>query len=129
MSSETAPTPVTILDSTGHVAADLKCFNCAYDLRTQPVTSRCPECGHPVAETAVGYLPQLDREGRVAGDLPCVSCEYNLRTQPATGLRSQCASPVARSVARPGPDGPSPAWASSPRCAPAAARERWCRSP
>jgi endogenous inhibitor of DNA gyrase (YacG/DUF329 family) len=87
-----------ILDGTGHVAVDLKCLNCGYNLRTQPVTGRCPECGHPVAETTAGYLPQLDGEGCVAIDLPCIKCAYNLRTLPATGLCPECGAPVAPSV-------------------------------
>lgn len=87
-----------ILDGTGHVAVDLNCTNCGYNLWTQSVRGRCPECGRPVVETTAGYLPHLDSEGRVAIDLPCVKCGYNLRTLPATGLCPECAAPVAPSV-------------------------------
>ncbi len=40
-----------ILDDTGHVATDLPCVKCGYNLRTLAAESRCPECGHPVRES------------------------------------------------------------------------------
>ncbi len=98
VSDPTTPTPHTILDPAGHVAVNLACVNCRYNLRTQPVDGKCPECGHPVTETTAGYLPILDREGRVADDLSCVNCGYNLRTLSATGICPECAAQVARSA-------------------------------
>jgi hypothetical protein len=95
---QTPPVPTTILDASGHIAVDLSCANCRYNLRTQPVDGKCPECGHPVTETTAGYLPILDREGRVADDLPCVNCGYNLRTLSATGVCPECAAQVAPST-------------------------------
>jgi predicted RNA-binding Zn-ribbon protein involved in translation (DUF1610 family) len=96
--TRTPPTPTTILDATGHIAVDLPCARCRYNLRTLAVDGKCPECGHPVTETTAGYLPMLDREGRVADDLPCVSCGYNLRTLVATGICPECAAQVALST-------------------------------
>jgi len=96
--AQAPPTPTTILDATGHIAVDLPCTKCRYNLRTLPVDGKCPECGHPVTETTAGYLPILDREGRVADDLPCVNCGYNLRTLVATGICPECAARVALST-------------------------------
>lgn len=42
------------------VSRDLKCVGCAYNLRTLPVDSRCPECGLNV-ERSLLVLPQRDR--------------------------------------------------------------------
>ena len=39
------------LDDAGRVAGDLPCDQCGYNLRTLLPDGRCPECGHPVAET------------------------------------------------------------------------------
>lgn len=39
------------LDAAGRVAGDLPCDQCGYNLRTLLPDGRCPECGHPVAET------------------------------------------------------------------------------
>ena len=33
---------------------DLQCLDCDYNLRTLPITARCPECGKPVTETFHG---------------------------------------------------------------------------
>ena len=98
MQDHISPASTSILDAGGHVAVDLACVNCRYNLRTQPVDGKCPECGHPVTETTAGYLPILDRDGRVADDLPCVNCGYNLRTLVATGICPECAAQVALSA-------------------------------
>lgn len=98
MNAQIASTPTTILDGAGHIAVDLRCTHCGCNLRTQPASGKCPECGHPVVDTAGAYLPQLDAEGRITVDLPCVSCGYNLRTQPITGRCPECAAPVAHSA-------------------------------
>lgn len=98
MNEQTNPAPATILDDAGCIAADLRCIQCGYNLRTQPVTGRCPECGQAVGESVQGLLPQLDRKGHIARDVPCLGCGYNLRTQPATGICPECAAPVARSA-------------------------------
>ncbi|MBU0618043.1 MAG: hypothetical protein KKI02_10025, partial [Planctomycetes bacterium] len=98
MNDHNSPTAPTTLDAGGHVAVDLACVSCRYNLRTLPVDGKCPECGHPVTETTAGYLPILDCDGRVADDLPCVNCGYNLRTLVATGICPECAAQVALSV-------------------------------
>jgi uncharacterized membrane protein YhdT len=59
VSEQISPSRPPILDGTGRVAVDLKCLNCGYNLRTQPVTGRCPECGHPVSESTRD--PRLSR--------------------------------------------------------------------
>ena len=87
-----------ILDATGRVAGDLKCVQCAYNLRTLAADGTCPECGQPVALTLAGYLPVLDETGRVAADIPCIQCGYNLRTQPIGGRCPECAASVAQSA-------------------------------
>jgi hypothetical protein len=92
------PQPPIVLDGSGRIAADLACINCAYNLRTLPVGGNCPECGHPVAETAAGYLAELDSSGHVAADLSCVNCGYNLRTLLAGAICPECAAPVSRSI-------------------------------
>jgi Zn finger protein HypA/HybF involved in hydrogenase expression len=92
------PTSTTILDARGHIAVDLPCAKCRYNLRTQPVSANCPECAHPVIETLTRYLPTLDHLGRVAQDLLCTSCGYNLRTLALTGICPECAAPVAQSA-------------------------------
>jgi len=55
--NQTPPTPTTILDATGHIAVDLPCAKCRYNLRTLAVDGKCPECAFPVARSAGGnYL-------------------------------------------------------------------------
>ena len=49
------PPSTSILDASGHIAVDLACANCRYNLRTQPVDGKCPECAFPVARSAHGY--------------------------------------------------------------------------
>lgn len=43
-----ATTPV---DTAGHVAGDLPCLQCRYNLRTLATDARCPECGRDVVDT------------------------------------------------------------------------------
>lgn len=39
-----------------HVATDLPCLQCGYNLRTQPHDANCPECGEPVIESLQNRL-------------------------------------------------------------------------
>jgi uncharacterized repeat protein (TIGR04138 family) len=34
---------------------DVSCLKCRYNLRTQPATARCPECGYPVLRSYVHH--------------------------------------------------------------------------
>ncbi len=43
------------IDAAGHVAGDIHCLHCAYNLKTLPVDGRCPECGEPVADSEPLY--------------------------------------------------------------------------
>lgn len=52
------PNSTSILDASGRLAGDLTCANCRYNLRTQPVDGKCPECAFPVARSAHGYYLQ-----------------------------------------------------------------------
>ncbi len=51
-----ARSPTVALDSAGHVAGDVACRTCDYNLRGLPPDDRCPECG-----TAVGWSIHGDR--------------------------------------------------------------------
>lgn len=50
----TGPLPPNVdpalLDAAQCVAEDCKCVGCGYNVRTLPVTARCPECNQPVAD-------------------------------------------------------------------------------
>ena len=98
MNEQDSATSTAILDASGHIAVNLPCVRCRYNLRTQPVSANCPECAHPVIETLTRYLPTLDHLGRVAQDLLCTSCGYNLRTLALTGICPECTAPVAQSA-------------------------------
>jgi hypothetical protein len=50
-----AATTSVALDSTGHVARDLPCIVCSYNLRTLHLAGVCPECGTPVNRTVVWH--------------------------------------------------------------------------
>lgn len=58
MTEATPPPPIAsaVVDSAGVVVADLPCRQCAYNLKSQPVTGRCPECGAPVGVAVHGDL-------------------------------------------------------------------------
>ncbi len=51
VSAGNTPTPTTILDADGHVAVDLSCVKCGYNLRTLAISGLCCECGTPVLYT------------------------------------------------------------------------------
>jgi len=51
VSEQISPSRLPILDGIGHVATDLPCVKCGYNLRTLAAESRCPECGHLVQES------------------------------------------------------------------------------
>ena len=59
MSDQTNQTSTTILDDTGHIATDLPCVNCGYNLRTLSATGICPECAAPVAQSTRGHYLYL----------------------------------------------------------------------
>lgn len=40
------------VDAAGGIAIAMRCRTCGYNLRSQPLTGVCPECGTPVYETA-----------------------------------------------------------------------------
>jgi hypothetical protein len=46
-----------LLDAEERVAADVRCIECGYNLRTLAARQRCPECGQPVAPSL--YRPEL----------------------------------------------------------------------
>jgi hypothetical protein len=58
MTEPNSPPPIApaVVDSAGVVVADLPCRQCAYNLKAQPVTGRCPECGAPVGVAVHGEL-------------------------------------------------------------------------
>ena len=41
-------------DDSGHLACDLACVECAYNLRGLPPDGKCPECGAPVRKALLG---------------------------------------------------------------------------
>ena len=86
------------LDDNGCVVIDVACLNCGYNLRTQPVSGRCPECAQEVRFSTSGYVVRLDADGRIMDDLACITCGYNLRLQPATGSCPECGNRVAPST-------------------------------
>ena len=45
------PVPGIDLDAEGHLASDLPCWSCEYNLRTLTPDAACPECGMPIAKT------------------------------------------------------------------------------
>lgn len=53
MSSAASPPDPAIVPLTraGRIDADVMCFGCQYNLRTQPPDGRCPECGHSIADS------------------------------------------------------------------------------
>lgn len=58
MKTELSPQRVRIVHE--HIAQDLICTECGYNLRTQPLDGRCPECATPIPEVlAEGHARQL----------------------------------------------------------------------
>ena len=53
------------LDEQGNIAADVSCLVCGYNLRTQPLQGRCPECGTAVGRSAHGDLLRYCEPGWV----------------------------------------------------------------
>ncbi|HYE20153.1 MAG TPA: hypothetical protein VEA69_17025, partial [Tepidisphaeraceae bacterium] len=54
--SPPVPPPLPAIDR------DLACVGCGYNLRTMPVTGRCPECARAVADSVPrGVTPWHDR--------------------------------------------------------------------
>jgi hypothetical protein len=52
-----------LVDADDRVKTDLLCLKCASGLRGQPITGHCPNCGHPVSDSAHGdYLVHSDRD-------------------------------------------------------------------
>ncbi len=57
------------IDADGHLASDLRCAGCTYNLRGRPVEGECPECGQPVS-TAITYAIASGRFGVVSSIAP-----------------------------------------------------------
>jgi hypothetical protein len=56
MAQPTDYQPTVTLDADGHVATDISCLNCGYNLRTLSVEAVCPECAHPVRLSVSGQF-------------------------------------------------------------------------
>ena len=69
MTDAIAPPPVAsaVVDGAGVVVADLPCRKCSYNVRAQPVTGRCPECGAPVGVAVHGDLLRYGDPGWLRG--------------------------------------------------------------
>lgn len=52
-----------LVDRDERVTRDLLCLKCASNLRGQLISQRCPNCGHPISDSAHGdYLVHSDRD-------------------------------------------------------------------
>jgi len=48
-----------VIETFRRITADVPCLTCGYNLRTQPLNGRCPECGTMVGRSAYGDLLSL----------------------------------------------------------------------
>ncbi len=48
-----------------HVSSDIYCVTCEYNLRTLPLTGRCPECNTKVSSSLNRKPPELNRRLRI----------------------------------------------------------------
>lgn len=88
---------VSLIDAEGRVGVDLPCLRCAYNLRAQEMTSRCPECGDAVAITLAGPTARIDPTGRITSDMACQACGATLLGA-ALLARCSCGAAVAASA-------------------------------
>jgi len=73
--------PYVPIDNDGRLAADLPCFDCRYNLRTQHADGRCPECGLAVEQSLTrdnALLMPAFWLGQVVRGSVCIAVSYPL---------------------------------------------------